>query len=522
MAEICPFEVTPLAIPRFVNNLPVYNLNYTNQDFYSIRNRTLELLKTNFAKDFNDMSESSLAIMLIECWAAMADMLSFKIDQLANELYIDTVTELENAFRLAKLVGYKPMPPLPAKTMFLARSAAMYPQDIVLGTPILVNLDGMGFDIAYELYAADANNNPVFGAEIVIPAGSLFTEAIVGLEGMTKNTSFRSTGKANQIHSLAYENVYFGSIKVVINGVTWEEVEYFTESSPRPEYIVEYDAYYKPSLVFGDNKAGLIPPPGTNINVRFRVPNKATAEIVSGAFDTKVFGSLPGLSDNIIIHVKNYTKSEFGYPGDYIHDIRKKLPAYLRTQNRAVTGADYKFLTDTFVTPYDGVVGKSTVVLRNHGCAGNIVDIIVLAKTGEHRLIKANDNLKKALIEAINKKKIFTDHVCVKDGEVIYVDVNITAHLHPKLRKIENEVRNKIMEKMGEYFHISLWEFGQSLKEKDIIKHLSNIKEVKQFDIGFLSNKVEENKGADDIVTAKYNEIIRPDNVIIHFTYGDN
>lgn len=182
MAEICPFEVTPLAIPRFVNNLPVYNLNYTNQDFYSIRNRTLELLKTNFAKDFNDMSESSLAIMLIECWAAMADMLSFKIDQLANELYIDTVTELENAFRLAKLVGYKPMPPLPAKTMFLARSAAMYPQDIVLGTPILVNLDGMGFDIAYELYAADANNNPVFGAEIVIPAGSLFTEAIVGLE----------------------------------------------------------------------------------------------------------------------------------------------------------------------------------------------------------------------------------------------------------------------------------------------------------------------------------------------------
>ena len=186
MAEICPFDVTPLAIPRFVNNLPVYSINYTNQDFHSIKRRTLELIKTNFEDKFNDLNESSLAVMLIECWAAMADMLSFKIDQLANEMFIDTVTELENAFRLAKLVGYKPIPPLPGKAMFYAKINATYSQDLIIPAPISINLDGLGYGINYELFPADSNGDPVFGVPIVIPAGSMFTEAVVGLEGATR------------------------------------------------------------------------------------------------------------------------------------------------------------------------------------------------------------------------------------------------------------------------------------------------------------------------------------------------
>lgn len=518
--DICPFDTTPLAVPRFINNLPVYSLNYANQDFHSIRNRTLELLKANFGDEFNDLNESSLAIMLIECWAGMADMLSFKIDQLANELYIDTVTELENAFRISKLVGYKPLPPLPAKAMFLARINHVYSEDLELRTPILINLDGMGFDIAYELFPADINNNPVFGANIVIPAGSMFTEHIVGIEGMTRNTNFKSNGKGNQIFTIAFENVFLGSIKLTVNNQSWNEVDHFTQSYPKAEFIVEYDSYYKPSIIFGNNKTGLVPPPGSNIQVTFRVPNKSTSEIISGAFDTKLFTSIPGITDTAIVHVKNYTKSEYGYPGDSINDIRKKLPAYLRTQNRAVTGADYKYLTDSFATPYDGAIGKSNIALRNHGCAGNIIDVVVLAKTGDHRLVKANDGLKKSLLETLNKKKMFTDYICIKDGEIIYVDININVFLNRNIKKFENEIKNKITEKLAEYFYLSNWEFGNSLKEKDMIKMLSSVKEVKQFDIGFITNKgIEYNKGTDNIVTAKYNEVIRPDNITINFTY---
>lgn len=520
MAETCPFEVTPLAVPRVVNNLPVYSLNYTNQDFYSMRNRALDLIKSNFGSEFNDIGESSIAVMLVECWAAMADMLSFKIDQLANEFYIDTVTELENAFRLAKLVGYKPMPPLPGKAMFLAKSNAVYSKDIVIKTPILINLDGVGFDLAYELFQADANNNPIFGEDIIIPAGSMFTESVVGLEGMSKAANFTSNGRGNQSFNLSFENVFLGSIKVTVNDVVWEEVEYFSESKIRQEYIVEYDSYYKATIIFGDNKAGMVPPPNSNIVVRYRVPNKSTSEIISGAFNTKVFGSLPGSGEDIVIGVTNYTKSEYGYPGDSITEIKKKLPAFLRTQNRGVTGADYKYLTDSFATPFDGVIGKSNIVLRNHGCAGNVIDVVILAKTGDQRLVKSNDNLKKELLKYLNKKKIFTDFICIKDGEVVYTDVNIHAHVNSKFKKLESEIRNKLLEKLGEFFDLPRWEFGHSLKEKEIVKFLSSIKEIKHFDIGFTTNKgIEEGKSSDNVISTKYNEIIRPDNIIINFSY---
>ena len=171
MSDVCPFDTTPLALPRMISNLPVYNLNYTNQDFNSIKTRVVGLLKANFAESFNDISESSLAMMLVECWAGMADMISFKINQLANEFYPDTVTELENAFRISKWVGYKPVPPSPAKAMFIASINNVYSEDLFLRTPILLSLSNTGVNLSYELFNADASQNPVFDTNIVIPAG---------------------------------------------------------------------------------------------------------------------------------------------------------------------------------------------------------------------------------------------------------------------------------------------------------------------------------------------------------------
>src|SRR5690606_18272465 len=114
----CPFDVTPYDVSSLVKTPSLVNVNYTNQDFWSMKARLVDYIKQQFTDTFNDFVESDLAVMLIENWAFIADTLSFKIDQIANEVFIDTVTEVDNAFRLSTLVGFKPQPPIAGRSLW--------------------------------------------------------------------------------------------------------------------------------------------------------------------------------------------------------------------------------------------------------------------------------------------------------------------------------------------------------------------------------------------------------------------
>jgi hypothetical protein len=74
----CPFDITPYTQSQIITTPNIFNLNYTNQDFWSMKTRLLEFTRQKFDKEFSDFVESSLAIMLIENWAFLADTLSFQ------------------------------------------------------------------------------------------------------------------------------------------------------------------------------------------------------------------------------------------------------------------------------------------------------------------------------------------------------------------------------------------------------------------------------------------------------------
>ena len=120
MKTNCPFDITPYTQSQIIETPEIFNLNYTNQEFWAMKSRLTDYIRQEFDKEFSDFVESSLAIMLIENWAFIADTLSFKMDQIANEVFIDTVTEIENIFRLSKLVGFQPQPPIAARSLWTA------------------------------------------------------------------------------------------------------------------------------------------------------------------------------------------------------------------------------------------------------------------------------------------------------------------------------------------------------------------------------------------------------------------
>lgn len=521
MNKDCPFDITPFAQSNPIKNEQIISLNYTNQDFWSMKTRLVEFMRERFGDNgsilpntFNDLVEGSIAIMLMENWAFMADMLSFKMDQMVNELFIDTVTEPDNAFRLCQLVGFKPTPPIPSTSMWTATINNVSDRDLEISTPVSIEVatgDGL---ISIELFQADAENKPLFEKNIIIPAGSFTNSSIIGLEGRTFTDTFNGTGQTLQSISTTKVSVIYDSISVKVDGILWDRVDYFTDSQPRREYRVEFDPTYRAYIMFGNNRAGLSPPKGAQIEVKARTGGGVRGNIVTGYVEYQTQEQIFGQSINVPVTFRNYTKGDHGYDGDTIEDIRRKLPAYLRTQDRAVTGLDYKSLTDQFVTSYHGQIGKSTATLRHHGCAGNVVDIYVLARDGNFGLQEANENLKVDLINMLEEKKMMTDYICIKDGQVLEVDAFIEVKLSRINKKFEQEIRVNIENKINDFFSLKNWEYGQTLNETDLVKSLAAVKQAEGFDITFTTNLDSGNS-----VNAKFYEIIRPNLVEIAFMY---
>jgi hypothetical protein len=516
MPDTCSFDVTPLDQSHTIDTPSLRNLNYTSQEFWSLKRRMYDIIRTQFAADFNDFVEGDLAIMLLENWAFIADLLSFKMDQIANEIFIDTVTEVENAFRLAKLVGFKPQPPIAATSRWKATITNVLDVDLIIPAGLEVSAVSQQQPITIELFPADSNFNPINNSDIIITAGSTVNTSIVGIEGHTTSDIFSGDGTVGQNYQLSLFPVIWDSLTVQVDGVTWQEVDYFTDSNPRREYRVEFDSDYHAFVIFGNGRAGMLPGRGSEILVTYRQGGGPSGNIVTGSITTQRTISVEGFEFVVPVSFTNYTKGSYGYSGDTIEDVRRKLPAYLRTQGRAVSGTDYKTLTDQFATPYNGQIGKSTAVLRNYGCAANIIDLYILAKNGQDDLNLASNELKSALQEMLTDVKMLTDFVCIRDGVIVDVDISIDIVIDKFWRKFEDELRARINRAITLFFSLNRWEYGQDLKDTDLIKSLSDIKEAKSFEVAFVTNQTTDSL---NFVSTKFFEIIRPDQINISFLY---
>lgn len=317
----CPIDIKPFSQSENLKNPNIFNLNYTNQDFNSMKTRLVDFIRERFGSKgtvlpntFNDFIESDVAIMLIENWAFLADTLSFKMDQIVNELFIDTVTETENAFRLCKLFGFTPTPPIAARSKWIVQLNNVFNTDVTIETPYRIDIPSPERPTSIELFAADSNFMPLFDEPIIIPAGQKFNKSIVGIEGKTIEEEFTGNGQIAQTATLSFLPVIYDSVRVEIDGNMWEQVEYFTDSQPRKEYRVEYNSNYQAFVMFGNNRTGLIPSVGSRIRIKYRIGGGLSGNIVTGFVETQGQVLVDGLDFTVPVTYRNYSKGEFGYP----------------------------------------------------------------------------------------------------------------------------------------------------------------------------------------------------------------
>lgn len=93
------------------------NFNYLNRDYETIKNDLMSYVKLYYPDQYNDFSESSVGMMLLELNAYVGDILSYHVDQTFNEMFLDSAQNRDSVIRIAKNLGYKARGKSPAATL---------------------------------------------------------------------------------------------------------------------------------------------------------------------------------------------------------------------------------------------------------------------------------------------------------------------------------------------------------------------------------------------------------------------
>ena len=125
--------------------------DFKSYDFETLRRTMVAYLRENYPDDFNDFTESSEYVALIDLIAYVAQALSFRVDLNARENFLETAERRDSVLRLARLINYNAKRNKPA-TGLLKVDSVSTTQDV---------FDSAGVNLANQtiIWNDSANSN---------------------------------------------------------------------------------------------------------------------------------------------------------------------------------------------------------------------------------------------------------------------------------------------------------------------------------------------------------------------------
>jgi hypothetical protein len=250
--------------------------DFQSFDFETLRKSMLEYLRTYYPEDFNDFTESSEYIALIDLIAFLGQSLSFRADLNARENFLDTAERRDSILKLAKLISYNPKRSIPAAG-FLKFESVTTSESV---------FDSIGNNLANTVINWNDNTNSNWLEQFTaILNASLLSSQIIGKPGSSKTINDVKTDEytVNVLGGLAPVYGYNASIA----GVNFP-FEVVSATSVDQDYIYEND-----------------PRPGLGFNFLYKNDNQGNASNNTGYFFYFKQGELKNLDFNIAESLPN-------------------------------------------------------------------------------------------------------------------------------------------------------------------------------------------------------------------------
>jgi hypothetical protein len=323
----------------------VPSVDYTSRDYSSILADMTTLIPA-FSPAWTNRDPADFGMTMLELFAYMGDLLNYYIDRAANESFITTATQRQNVLRLANLLGYTPINNI-ASTVTLTFQNS---------TTSAITVSALT-KVATSLVANASTAQIVFetDSDVIVPAKSGATNGSATVKA-TQGTTIAdeivgaSNGTANQSFQLSSTSVINDSVKISINGVEYQRVEYLIDAnSYDPVFSVFTDAEGISYVLFGDGISGRIPPNGIQIYATYRVGGGTIGNVASNTIKYIISvpsGTIPaGLTvANQDISISGDGAATGGSDEESTDSIRINAPLSIRAINRAVSLTDYAYL----------------------------------------------------------------------------------------------------------------------------------------------------------------------------------
>ena len=223
------------------------NVNYLNKDFSSLKGSLVNYAKSYFPNTYRDFNETSPGMMLIEMSAYVGDVLSFYIDQQYREMMLPLAEERRNVVNMAKMLGYKVKPIVPA---FVDLT---FKQDvgIITGDASKVDYSKAGTfdkgikvtstsntDIIFEtldvvdftITGSGDTNTPTIDSDSGLATQYTLERTVRAVSAETKTKSFDVTSPTKFLKlTLSDTNVIDITSVIDSNGNKWYEVDYLAQ-----------------------------------------------------------------------------------------------------------------------------------------------------------------------------------------------------------------------------------------------------------------------------------------------------
>ena len=407
----------------------VPQVDYTSRDFTALRNDMISLIP-NFSPLWTNRDTADFGMTLIDLFAYMGDNLNYYVDRAANEAYITTASQRDNVVQLATLLDYIPTKPTASTVTLTFQNSTASPIVVPALTQVATTTVASGttsqivFETAYAVTVPAISGTINGSATVTANQGATITSENIGT----------SDGTANQQFQLANTSVITNGITLLINGVTWSEVNYLVDyGTADPVFTTYTNSLGTTYILFGDGVGGAIPAVGATIYSTYRIGGGVVGNVSTGTIKYILTNAVNGLSVlNQDIAVSGDGAASGGADQESTDSIRINAPASVRTLNRAVSLTDYA----TLVTQLSGVAKaiavadvytSVTVYFAPYGDTGVKGDGVTPSTTF--------NGLKAQVLTYLASKIPANTTVTLQPPFYVPIDLNISVTINPQYRQ---------------------------------------------------------------------------------------